>query len=259
MDRWTHALHQEQVAKIHGLAQRFNQCQDRLDQALGERSMSILKQKRIIGCTTTAAANYARELRGASPSVVLVEEAGKLQEAHVLTAMSSQTKHLALIGDHKQLRPKINNYALTVEKGDGYNLNQSLFERLVLAGYPHTTLTKQHRMCPEISSIVRHLTYPDLLDDTKTLGLPLPRGLQDRVVFFNHDHPEVNASEVADRRDEGAKSSKRNLFEAEMVLKIVRYLARQGYGTDKLVVLTVSWPTASPSKPAQQGERPHLK
>lgn len=238
MDRWTHGLLQEQVAKISGLAQRFDRCQNDLDEVLSERSTSILQQKRIIGCTTTAAAKYARELRSASPGVVLVEEAGEILESHVLTAMSSQTSQLILIGDHRQLRPKVNNYALTVERGDGYDLNRSLFERLVLAGYPHTTLTNQHRMCPEISSLVRHLTYPDLLDDKKTLDRPPPRGLQDRVTFFNHNHLEVNATEIADRRDEGAKASKRNVFEAEIVLKTVRYLAQQGYGTDKLVVLT---------------------
>jgi hypothetical protein len=238
MDRWTHALLQEQVSKICGLTQRFDRCQDCLDEALSEKTRSILKQKRVIGCTTTAAAKYARYLQSASPGVVLVEEAGEILESHVLTAMSSETKQIALIGDHKQLRPKVNNYALTVEKGDGYDLNRSLFERLVLAGYPHTTLTNQHRMCPEISSLVRHLTYPDLLDDKKTLNRSPPRGLQDRVIFFNHDHPEDNATEIADRRDEGAKASKRNGFEVEIVLKIVRYLAQQGYGTDKLVILT---------------------
>ena len=238
MERWTYALLQEQVSKICGLRQRFDRCQDRLDEALSERTTSILKQKRVIGCTTTAAAKYARDLRSASPGMILVEEAGEILESHVLTAISSETKQLALIGDHKQLRPKVNNYALTVEKGDGYDLNRSLFERLILAGYSHVQLTNQHRMCPEISSLVRHLTYPDLVDNEKTLNRPSPRGLQDRVIFFNHDHPEVGAIQIADRRDEGAKASKRNVFEAEMVLKIVRYLAQQGYGTDKLVVLT---------------------
>ena len=235
---WKRSLLQEQVSRICNLAQRFRQCQVRLDEVLNEWSASILKRKRVIGCTTTAAAKYARDLQNASPGVILVEEAGEILESHILTAISSKTKQLALIGDHKQLRPKVNNYALTVEKGDGYDLNRSLFERLVLAGYPHTTLTNQHRMCPEISSIVRHLTYPNLLDDKKTLDRPSPRGLQDRVIFFSHDHPEADTKQIGDRRDEGAKSSKRNEFEVEMVLKFVRYLAQQGYGTDKLVVLT---------------------
>ena len=238
LDAWELNLLQEQVSRICNLAQRFRHYQVRLDEALNEKTASILKQKRVIGCTTTAAAKYARDLQNASPGVILVEEAGEILESHILTAISSNTKQLTLIGDHKQLRPKVNNYALTVEKGDGYDLNRSLFERLVLAGYPHTTLTNQHRMCPEISSLVRHLTYPNLLNDKKTLDRPSPRGLQDRVIFFDHDHPEASTKQIGDRRDQGSKSSKQNEFEAEMVLKFVRYLAQQGYGTDKLVVLT---------------------
>ena len=238
LNTWKLTLLQEQVSRICTLAQRFRQCQVRLEEALNERTASILKRKRVIGCTTTAAAKYARDLQNASPGVILVEEAGEILESHILTAISSNTKQLVLIGDHKQLRPKVNNYALTVEKGDGYDLNRSLFERLVLAGYPHTTLTNQHRMCPEISSIVKHLTYPNLLDDKKTLNRPSPRGLQDRVIFFNHGHPESEIKQIGDRRDQGAKASKQNEFEVEMMLKFVRYLAQQGYGTDKLVVLT---------------------
>jgi superfamily I DNA and/or RNA helicase len=145
---------------------------------------------------------------------------------------------LVLIGDHLQLRPKINEYALSIEKGDGYNLNVSLFERLIHVGYPHATLLKQHRMCPEISALVRRLTYPNLEDDRKTMNRPRPRGLQDRVIFFQHEHPEFSFTEVSDKRDEGSKQSKKNIFEAEIVLQIVKYLGQQGYGTDKLVVLT---------------------
>ncbi len=43
--------------------------------------------------------------------------------------------------------------------------------------------------------------------------------------------------QVADRRDMSS-SSKRNTFEGDMVLKCVRYLGQQGYGQDKIVVLT---------------------
>ena len=32
--------------------------------------------------------------------------------------------------------------------------------------------------------------------------------------------------------------SKQNTFEVEMVIKILRYLAQNGYGTDKIVILT---------------------
>ena len=70
------------------------------------------------------------------------------------------------------------------------------------------------------------------------MGRQQPRGLQSRVTFFNHNELEANFEKIADRRDEGAKVSKRNEFEAEIVLKVVRYMGQQGYGTDKIVVLT---------------------
>lgn len=41
-------------------------------------------------------------------------------------------------------------YSLRVESGRGFDLNVSLFERFVKAGYPHTTLELQHRMPPEV-------------------------------------------------------------------------------------------------------------
>lgn len=138
----------------------------------------------------------------------------------------------------RQLRPKVNHYLLTVEKGEGYDLNRSLFERLVLKGYPHKTLTQQHRMRPEISALIRELTYPDLIDADSTKGRPALRGIQNNIVFINHEHPEDELQEVADRRDVASSSSKQNTYEVEMVLKIVRYLGQQGYGTEKLVILT---------------------
>lgn len=93
-------------------------------------------------------------------------------------------------------------------------------------------------MRPEISDLIRHFTYPDLVDSPKTANRPDLRGVQDNVVFINHDYPEDNTPELADRKDLTTTSSKQNSYEVEMVLKIVRYLGQQGYGTDKLVILT---------------------
>jgi hypothetical protein len=236
--RWIREIIEEQVSEISNLVKRYNECRITIEKLFRGKQAYILSQKRIIGCTTTAAAMYTEEIQKASPGVVIVEEAGEILESHILTAMTSDTKQLVLIGDHKQLRPKINNYSLSVEKGDGYDLNQSLFERLVVAGVPHTTLNRQHRMRPEISTLVRSLTYPELEDAPKTQGRPSLRGFQDNVIFVSHHESELNAVTLADRRDEGANSSKENQFEVDMVLKCVRYLGQQGYGTDQMVVLT---------------------
>ena len=141
--------------------------------------------------------------------------------------MCRETNQLVLIGDHFQLRPKVKNFALTVEKGDGYDLNRSLFERLVVRGHPHTTLTKQHRMRPEISALVRRLMYPDLLDNTTTLSRSNTRGLQSNVIFIDHGELEVLDERLKDRRDGGSNAIRQNPHEVKMVLKIVRYLAQQ--------------------------------
>ncbi|KAI9729943.1 MAG: hypothetical protein M1834_006140 [Cirrosporium novae-zelandiae] len=238
MAAWKHAILEERTSRIYSLAMDYNKLQKRLSDMLNERSAQTIRGRRIIGCTTTAAAKYSSELQAASPDVVLVEEAGEILESHVLTAMGRDTKQLILIGDHKQLRPKVNSYELTVEKGSGFDLNRSLFERLVHGKLSHNTLSEQHRMCPEISALVRCLTYPELRDAKSTMNrLPL-LGFQDKLVFFNHEQPEDELFDLVEVRDKTSKTSKTNKFEVEMVLKCVRYLGQQGYGTDKLVILT---------------------
>ncbi|KAL4901193.1 P-loop containing nucleoside triphosphate hydrolase protein [Aspergillus multicolor] len=59
---------------------------------------------------------HARDLGAVSPRIVLLEEAGEILELHVLTALGSHTKQLIMIGDHQQLRPKINSYNLEAER-----------------------------------------------------------------------------------------------------------------------------------------------
>lgn len=238
VDKWFMAILKEKAQCVQERARQYNLTQEKMDSQFRERKVQILRGKRIIGCTTTAAAMFTKLITAAEPGVVIVEEAGEIQESHVLTALTSTVNQLILIGDHKQLRPKINNYNLTVEKGDGFDLNRSPIERLILQGHPYTTLQKQHRMHPSISVLVRELTYPDLEDGLKTELRPTIRGLEGRVIFMNHDHPEVQDKKIADRRDQGAKSSKENKFEAEMVLKTVKFLSQQGYGTGDMVVLT---------------------
>jgi hypothetical protein len=180
MLKWTTEILKDLASEIQILLQKYNRCQNREKELWDEKNTDIIRSKRVIACTTTAAAKYTREIENAAPGIIIVEEAGEILESHVLTALTPSSKQLILIGDHKQLRPKVNNYALTVEKGDGYNLNQSLFERLVLSGAHHETLSLQHRMCPEISSLVREMTYPELRDapstqkSTASSGLPKP-------------------------------------------------------------------------------------
>lgn len=78
--------------------------------------LAVLRRARVIGITTTGAAMHKELLASIKPEVVLVEEVGELLEAHVLTSLTSATQHLIMIGDHKQLRPKV--------QGTGYRVGQ---------------------------------------------------------------------------------------------------------------------------------------
>ena len=93
-------------------------------------------------------------------------------------------------------------------------------------------------MRPEISAFIRTLTYPDLTDASKTQGRANVRGVQNNFIFIDHRHPEDNDARISDKGDGASSSSKQNTYEVEMIWKIVRYLAQQGYSTDNLVVLT---------------------
>lgn len=129
----------------------------------------------------------------------------------------------------------MNNYLLTVEKGEGFDLNRSLFERLVLKGFPHDTLREQHRMRPEISTFVRELTYPDLVDAAATKNRPNLRGVRGNVVFINHERPEDEDLRIEERREMGVKSSKQNKCGITMCSKcssLIHSQIRGGYGSE---------------------------
>ncbi|KAG8462182.1 hypothetical protein KFE25_011632 [Diacronema lutheri] len=139
-----------------------------------------------------------------------------------------------MIGDHQQLRPKVETYSLTVGAGLGFDLNRSLFERLIVGGSPHAVLEVQHRMRPEIAAIARCMTYPALADSPAVRGRPHVRGLASDVVFIDHTQPEHE--DAVD--DLGRISmSKTNVHEAELVVEIVRYLLLQAHEPNQIVVL----------------------
>ncbi|KAK5988189.1 NFX1-type zinc finger-containing protein 1 [Cladobotryum mycophilum] len=235
---WCNFVRSDQIDEFVVLTEKSNELHRQIDSLFKEGKRQILRSKRVIGCTTTAAAMYQSIIKASEPDVVMVEEAGEILEAHVITALSPSVKQLILIGDHKQLRPKVNNYKLTLEGGDGFDLNVSLFERLIRQGHHFTTLQEQHRSHPDISYFARLLAYDELKDHAKTLSRQKMRGLRERVVFVHHEQPEEQLSDVVDKRDPASKSSKKNMYEAEMVLKMVKYLGQQGYKSENMVVLT---------------------
>jgi hypothetical protein len=99
--QWEDALVQESIEELATIATQYNKCQEDLMRAQNTSLPGILQNKRIVGCTTTAAAKYGDEIRTLNHDVLLVEEAGEILESHVLTALGPETSQMILIGDHK--------------------------------------------------------------------------------------------------------------------------------------------------------------
>lgn len=85
-------------------------------------------------------------------------------------------------GDHKQLRPNPADYAI----GKNYHLEISLFERLIKNGIHCYTLNIQHRMRPEISTLLVPTIYPKLLDHPCVRQREKIRGIDKNVFFITH-------------------------------------------------------------------------
>ncbi|KAI9182941.1 hypothetical protein H9P43_003857 [Blastocladiella emersonii ATCC 22665] len=213
-----------------------------LKQLRQQREVNAIRGYTVIGMTTTGAAARQHLLRGLSPAVIICEEAGEILEAHTLAAMHPNLQHLILIGDHKQLRPKINNYELSVQShvGREYRLDISMFERLIVPERDdlvptlgHAQLRHQRRMKPLISQFIRRGgIYPELMDGANTLGRPPVRGMTKDVYLMTHDQPQLAASSGL------SSGSHSNQFEAEMTVALVDHLLRQGYTENQIVVIT---------------------
>jgi hypothetical protein len=100
-DEWRDSLLKEQAERIAAEAVNYNDAHARLARKYAAQNLGIVKTRRIIACTTTAAAMYRDEINAASPDVVIVEEACEILESHVITALAEDTKQIIMIGDHK--------------------------------------------------------------------------------------------------------------------------------------------------------------
>lgn len=97
--QWAKAIYQDIVANFASEAAEYNKILDKV--AAASSNTELFRSKRIVGCTTTAAAKYSDEIQAFNPDVLLVEEAGEILESHVLTALGPEASQLILIGDHK--------------------------------------------------------------------------------------------------------------------------------------------------------------
>ena len=185
-----------------------------------------LREADVIGVTTTGAAKYSSALTQVKSKICVIEEAAEVLEPHIISALTNHTQQLILIGDHKQLRPRLASY----EVGHKYKLEVSLFERLANNNFPVVTLGVQHRMRPEIACLVSKHIYGGRLTDSSTVcKYEDIKGMQHNIFFVDHHQPE---------KEDQYDHSKENMHEADFVVSLSNYLLQNGYKPEEITVLT---------------------
>lgn len=248
---WTNQIHVERRQNCADLAKQYLNVTKEMQEVQMSKDVNVLRSASVVGFTVSGCAKYHTLLKALAPRIVLCEEAGEVLEAHLLAALSGSVEQLILIGDHQQLRPKVNEYSLSVDSARGFDFDKSLFERLVTeqeekraritAGEQQQdheiptliTLETQRRMHPSIANLVRETLYPRLQDHETVNAHPPVSGLRQRLVFFNHAHQEHQDDEKG-----GSMKSWRNKAEAQMVVELVRHFVRNGYRGDRIAILT---------------------
>eukprot|EP00981_Chlorochromonas_danica_P002871 scaffold572_cov163-Ochromonas_danica.AAC.1 len=233
--QWLEQFKRETLSE---LINEYNQISAKL---ISGQSWKVAKPRKIsniqiVACTTTFAAKNRPLIESFDPEVMLVEEAAEILECHIISSLVPSIEQLIMIGDHLQLRPKLDCYTLCKASGNGINFDVSLFERLVLANYPFSTLDIQHRMRPTISALIKH-TYPTLQDSDRVRGREHIKGCCKDVVFINHE--ELEGGKSADGEAIIVNnSSKFNDHEASLALNMVKYFLKQGYSHEEIIILT---------------------
>ena len=187
---------------------------------------NIIRQNKIIAMTTTGCAKYSTILEQNNFEVVIIEEAAEVLEPHIASLLTKNTKHLIMIGDHQQLRPKPYNYGLAKK----YNFDVSLFERLINNKIQYATLKYQRRMKSIFADFVRLIYNDSNYKDYKDVNnKEIIKGIDNDMFIITHTRLEEEDINL---------SSKKNKFEAEYLIKLCKYFILQGYDVSQITILT---------------------
>lgn len=93
-------------------------------------------------------------------------------------------------GDHKQLRPSTSVYRLAKD----FNLDISLFERMIKNGMHCESLGVQHRMRPEFAQLIVPSIYPNLQNHHSVHAYPSIIGMKKNLFFIKHTYFEETVS-----------------------------------------------------------------
>ncbi|CAL1283925.1 unnamed protein product [Larinioides sclopetarius] len=222
---WLESFIRKNRERVTKLQQEIREKYNEIQTMRIQEDLYVCKKALIIGMTTTGAAKYRHIVQHLNPRIVIVEEAAEILESHIVTSLSHGTQHLILIGDHQQLRPNPAVHLLATK----YGMNISLFERMIENGLDCYKLETQHRMRPEIASLLVPHIYPTLQNHESVMKFQNIKGVAKNIFFVNHSYYELQ---------ENDSKSKVNHHEATFILKFCRYLIMQRYKPSQITVLT---------------------
>lgn len=222
---WLQMYQADTRRRILGYERQYRTSAERMAELRLQEDLHILKDAKVVGMTTTGAAKYRQILQKVEPRIVIVEEAAEVLEAHTIATLSKACQHLILIGDHQQLRPSANVYDLA----KNFNLEVSLFERLVKVNIPFVRLNYQHRMRPEIARLLTPHIYQDLENHPSVFEYEKIKGVSSNLFFIEHTFPEQEIQEG---------KSHQNQHEARFVVELCKYFLCQEYMPSQITILT---------------------
>ncbi|KAL2174062.1 uncharacterized protein P884DRAFT_280455 [Thermothelomyces heterothallicus CBS 202.75] len=237
---WISELTELQSDRVFEMVSAARHHREAIQRVHDDVSCRTLLRADVVGVTTTGLARNINMLCRLGVKVIVCEEAAEVMEPHLISALMPGVEHFIQIGDHRQLRPQIQNYlqfSMETAVGRAYQLDRSQFERRAvgepgLRALPVAQLKVQRRMRPEISRLIRRV-YPDLVDHDCVKNLPSVVGMRDNLFWLDHDHPE-------DGKDDGARAkSHSNPWEVSMAKALIQHLVRQGeYKSTDIALLT---------------------
>ncbi|XP_017480047.1 PREDICTED: NFX1-type zinc finger-containing protein 1-like isoform X1 [Rhagoletis zephyria] len=222
--RWVRTSHFKAMNELTQLERRYQRLNSKLNEAKQIVDLVVLRKHDIVGLTTTGAAKLHASLRALKAPIVLVEEAAEILEAHVVCSMTSNCQHAILIGDHKQLRPKASVYKL----GKDFNLNISLFERMVNLRGDCAQLAHQHRMRPQFAKLLTPSIYETLYNHSSVNERQNIKGMMKNLFFLHHENHESSQNN---------EESYANKHESEFLVVFARHLILQGYDPSEITIL----------------------
>ena len=203
---------------------KIQQTYDDYQRLREENIANKLKTAKVLAMTSSYASIYKKILQKVNAKIILFEEAAEIFESHIVSLLTSKTKHIIQIGDHIQLSPKPN----SIKLAKICKLNVSMFERLIKNGISHVSLKYQHRMHPFISSLINNFYNHELVNMTEN-SLEKIKGMKQSVFFIDHDkHEDIH---------EG--TSKSNKFEVLYATRLCNYLLQQGYSEYDITILSM--------------------